>query len=98
MYSDPEYVLQRNSLIHEAVRFADSKHGFSGKLQDNETWAAKWNYTYHQKMNELWAAFNKKQKVLDAYVQSIQKRADAKHFDSQAFNGKEEKEVKKDAV
>ena len=49
-YFDSAYVHERNSHIDEAEFFAN-KQGFDLKT---DTGKGQWNFTYHQKMNELY--------------------------------------------
>ena len=49
------YESQRNSLISEAETFADRRFGKTKKEgQDPEEYSSRWNFCYHQKMNELY--------------------------------------------
>jgi len=49
-----EYVIKRDALIPAAMKYANKLCGVKCKNRESpEAWAAKWNFAYHQKMNEL---------------------------------------------
>jgi hypothetical protein len=54
---------ERNRFIPTAMKFANKQFGASCKAKGKpelEAWRAKWNFTFHQKMNKLW---NERSKV-----------------------------------
>ncbi len=57
------YEKERSRFIPIAEKFANKQYGASCKSKkqpEQEAWRAKWNLTYHKKMNKLW---NERSKV-----------------------------------
>ena len=56
---DKDYAAERNKLIPEAERYANKKHRVKfpgGNEAAREAWAAGWNFSFHNRMNELCGA------------------------------------------
>ena len=52
-----DYARERNALIPEAEAFANKKCKTKfpgGNEKAREAWAAKWNFTFHNRVNKLW--------------------------------------------
>ena len=60
-----DYEIERNALIPAAEAFADKKCGAKckGKTEKERVfWAAKWNRSFHDRMNQLWGERNENQR------------------------------------
>jgi len=65
---DKVYRMRRERLIPKAEKFADSAVGKEPCIGENrEEWVDRWNYTFHQKMNELACT----EKLFDQYLNEV---------------------------